>query len=707
MTQPDQPQPPLKTRAWFSRLLTEPHFRSWTFPLAALLLFAVCFGPFLTRFSLFWDDWVQLLSRHLYGYAAYFRYFYERPLSGWTLVVFGPWMGDSRLGWEIFTLGLRWGCVLAAWGLFQSIWPRYRRDAALAALFFAVYPAFTQQPISVAYSQHWLQYLLFLLSLVCMVMGVGARPRRWAWIAAALVCQALQFSITEFFVGAEFIRPLLLWIVLGEGDGERQPLGKQTLAALRAWAPYLLVFVGYMIWRVFILGPTLGGRNSPTLLIGFKDQPLSTLLTLANYALNDLRYILVSVWRKVAENVAGGLTKPIVLLGWGVGIGVAGLLGVYLTRLHSAQPEPENTRRRVALGWIAAGLFGVLIGPAPLWSNSQDIFISIQGDAPHADRFALASMVWAGLLLAGLLLLLVKSWRARALLTAALVGLLACFQFRLANVYRVQSEDQTNFYWELGWRAPAITPGTAIIAENILFPNQGLFATSGAINLLYPQPQNPDSAAYWVYSLQPNLKKSDPAKGPVKVHTDHRIFTFSAQTPDSLLLAYDTYGADCMWVLHPGDEDYPNLTDAARKWLAGSNLARIGQEPTAGYPSELLFGREPEHGWCYYFEKADLARQFANWPTAAALGDQALAKGYRPGLAGSDSVYEWMPFLEAYARVGRWSEITGLVQQILAHDANYGPFLCGRWEAWSAGQLANPTAAQADQAIRQAACRAP
>ena len=61
-----------------------------------------------------------------------------------------------------------------------------------------------------------------------------------------------------------------------------------------------------------------------------------------------------------------------------------------------------------------------------------------------------------------------------------------------------------------------------------------------------------------------------------------------------------------------------------------------------------FFGAEPPHGWCYYYQKATLARQQNDWKTVASLGEKALADGFYP----SDKI-EWMPFLQAYVTLGQ------------------------------------------------------
>ncbi|HEY3477200.1 MAG TPA: hypothetical protein VGK56_21470, partial [Anaerolineales bacterium] len=64
-------------------------------------------------------------------------------------------------------------------------------------------------------------------------------------------------------------------------------------------------------------------------------------------------------------------------------------------------------------------------------------------------------------------------------------------------------------------------------------------------------------------------------------------------------------------------------------------------------PPSVVFGPEPPHEWCYYYEKADLARQRGDWEEVVRLGDEAI----QAKLAPQDDI-EWMPFLQAYAHTG-------------------------------------------------------
>ena len=69
-------------------------------------------------------------------------------------------------------------------------------------------------------------------------------------------------------------------------------------------------------------------------------------------------------------------------------------------------------------------------------------------------------------------------------------------------------------------------------------------------------------------------------------------------------------------------------------------------------PPISIFGSEPVHDWCFYFQKASLARQNGDWDVVANLGDEAQSQGLHP----NDPI-EWMPFLQAYAILGDQQQV--------------------------------------------------
>jgi hypothetical protein len=93
-------------------------------------------------------------------------------------------------------------------------------------------------------------------------------------------------------------------------------------------------------------------------------------------------------------------------------------------------------------------------------------------------------------------------------------------------------------------------------------------------------------------------------------------------------------------------------------------------------PPIPLFSPEPEHDWCYYFEKAELARQRGDWEEVTRLGDQALTidqEFYRKNAA------ELLPFIEGYAHAGQWNKAVELSLQAYQSWENMRNMLCETW----------------------------
>ena len=87
-------------------------------------------------------------------------------------------------------------------------------------------------------------------------------------------------------------------------------------------------------------------------------------------------------------------------------------------------------------------------------------------------------------------------------------------------------------------------------------------------------------------------------------------------------------------------------------------------------PPVEIFGPEPEHTWCYYYQKMTLARQQSDWQTVAALADEALAQDFKPL-----NRAEWLPVFEAYANTGRLKD-ANQIAKIIRGDKDLQFILC-------------------------------
>ena len=134
----------------------------------------------------------------------------------------------------------------------------------------------------------------------------------------------------------------------------------------------------------------------------------------------------------------------------------------------------------------------------------------------------------------------------------------------------------------------------------------------------------------------------------------------------------------CLHVLdsvYAGGDTYERQPRFLRDAIPLSNPSLIITDGDPPDMSRSLFGKEPPHTWCYYYTKAELARQKGDWEHVAVLGDEARAKGFVPGDA-----LEWLPFIEGYVITGDYDAAREL--SILAYQDDSRPRkgLCHTWK---------------------------
>ena len=647
------------------------NFKEWSVPLALLILCILSFGLLIPSLGFYWDDWEGILVSDQFNLSEFWTYFSgNRPLAAWTHIVLTPILGVKPLNWHLYTLFIRWLTIYLMWTSFCKIWPNHKRQVTYAAFLFTVYPIFIQQPISVAYHQHWTAFALFFVSLLTMILSIQKPRYYWLFTGIALISLFLDISIIEYTLGLELLRPVIIWII--SPPDTKQSLKKRIGFVISRWLPYILLIGGFTYWRISYTIQASVDPNKPTLLLSLFSQPLKTIIDLVQIVLQDTLFILVSSWYKTLEPDLIQIRQPFNILSWGLVVLVAFALYIYLSNLKFDQTQNDKSNKwylQAFLFALAATLFGAL----PIWSTYRQA----SGDGLFVDRFAMISMFGASILLVVAFDWIVHDTKRVLLILSILIGISSGLHFRNANDYRWSWIKQQRVYWQLYWRAPAIEPDTSIMSFEQLAP---FVSPTFSFNLLYDQPDNQRNFPYWYYSLG---QFSNDLPGLVEgkeIDAEHREFTYSASSKNSLVILYDPPFTNCLWVLNEEHASEPYLPDLTQKALPLSNPGRILDVPqSADYPSTDIFGKEPQPNWCYYYEKAELAKQFEDWESLRALGDTTLEKGYSPQNLEANSPHEWIPFIEGFAYTGDLENAKNITIESYGVDSNYNVALCNVW----------------------------
>jgi len=636
-------------------------------PFIILFLLIASFGLLIPKLGFYWDDWPVIFMTQNQETTSFWDFYqYDRPFSAWTYVVTTPILGVSPINWHIFSLLLRWMTVIFLWLSLNKIWPNKSRQILWIALLFSVYPLFDQQSVAVAYSQHWICYLFYFISIYLMIVAQENNRYYYPLIFSSVLLSLIQMFTMEYFLGLEFIRPIILGLYLSSHENFANKLNLFRRTFSTSW--FYLVFLGmYVIWRVFFLNLAGNDPNDPVFLRELIQTPVQSIPGLIQVALQDLTHFFTS-WFTAIDPINIEVRRPFFIASTGVAIVTAFLLWLALRRYKPSMQsnKGENWHRQAITFGIIATLFGTL----PVWLIGRQASLGLYG-----NRFGLAAMFGLSILLVGLLEWLSDRTTAKIVIISIMIGLAIHTHLYTAKEFQNSWEKQQRVYWQLYWRAPYIEPGTAIIAPGEIFNYVGIYSTSMGVALLYPPTDNPQDMAYWFFSMGRGLyTKTEELIVGTSLTDSIRNFSFEGSSQNALLF-YLPGEDQCMRIVTASDEidrDVPSILEPV---ISISNPERIKHNPDQDWsPPETIFGREPEHTWCYYFEKAELARQSQDWEQVLNIMADADQRGFSPA-----NVKEYLPLLEAYLYTNQIDEAQTLTRHIKRLSDRIDDLTCNIW----------------------------
>lgn len=660
----------------------------WAVPLLLLALGVLSYGLLLPWLGMYWDDWAfNWIAQHL-GSDGLSRYFAtNRPFWGLIYQLTTPWIGPEPWQWQVFGLLWRWLCAVSLWWLLRLLWPRQPQAAAWVSVLFTVYPGFDQQPIAITYGHFFIVLTAFFISLALMLAALR-RPQRFAFFTLlALAAASVNLLAMEYFYLLELLRPLLIWLVLAEAIAPWRDRLKLTLIS---WLPYLALFIAASLWRMLFFSYQTHNYQ-PLLLQQLQTQPLAALLSLAGTVARDLWAVSFGAWalalRLPDPQVLGERTTQLY-------IAVAALAAalVFLTLIRLRAPSEAAARGRAwALPAVVLGAAAMFLAGWPFWLTQLPI-----GLVYPNNRFTLPFMLGVSLLLAGLLRLLpLRHWMRLALL-GALAALAVGLHFQSANAYRRDWDVQKTLFWQMVWRMPQIEPGSALLTNDLPTHFSSDNSLTAALNWTYAPDNRTPNMSYMLYYTTVRLNRALQGLQPdVPIEQNYLAASFHGSTSQVIAVYFEPPG--CLRVLDPQlDAENqmipPLMRHAAR--LSRLELIQPAAPDQAARPPQAVFAAEPAHGWCYYYEKADLARQQGDWQTVVSLGEQAFALGDYP-----NDPAERIPFIEGYAHTGDWQRARELSKESQDITPLMQPVLCRLWQRIEASTPASAEKEAALQAV--------
>ncbi|HKY56309.1 MAG TPA: hypothetical protein VJM08_18475, partial [Anaerolineales bacterium] len=348
---------------------------------------------------------------------------------------------------------------------------------------------------------------------------------------------------------------------------------------------------------------------------------------------------------------------------------VAVLLALYFLRFARNKTEQTSLSTPWAVQALWVGLLAVILGVLPGWMTYRPAL-----DPPFGNRIVMPALLGLGILIVAFIEWLSQNQRRNMILLGALCGVSVYSHLYNANTYREVWNTQRNFYWQLFWRVPALEPGTALISDGEVVLGAGDYATDSAINLIYAREFNLEEFPYWFFNMEQRFNSQmERFLAGRNIRESFRTWQFIGDANNILLIDNSVEG--CMKVLAGNQPENSELSPLLTQALPLVNLDRIISQPQEiSLPPAEIFGPEPAHTWCYYYQKADMARQAGDWQEVIALGEQADQAGYQPVKRS-----EWLLFVDAYVHIGDFTSAEELTLRIQASDPRLIPLLCTYW----------------------------
>jgi hypothetical protein len=193
-------------------------------------------------------------------------------------------------------------------------------------------------------------------------------------------------------------------------------------------------------------------------------------------------------------------------------------------------------------------------------------------------------------------------------------------------------------------------------------------------------------------SALPSLEKDSRITLPI------RRVSFQGSTSQALVIYMPQNG--CLRVLDSARGDQITYEHESRFLVDAiplSDLSNItvDNKETAQIP----FLKESEHTWCYYFAKAELARQREDWNQVIRLMEDARSLGYTP-----EDPFELLTYIEAQAHTKNIEAAQELSADTFRQEKRTRKGLCLLWQRAQGAMTAPEDTAHINQILSDFQC---
>ncbi len=656
------------------------------------LLVLLAYGLLIPWMGFYWDDWPFAWFLRFFGPAEFIESFRPfRPYLGPIFQLTTTLFGGNPLTWQIIALIARFLLSLELWFVLRLTWPAQKQNLMWVVFLFSVYPAYGQQWVALTHVNQELIPFLFLLASFIVTLWLvrnGRYQKRLTVLAISL--QAIGLFTTEYFFGLEILRFVFLLAIFVETVPDRKRLFQK--ASLQ-WLPYFVVWILNAVWTYSYHQSTAYSSYNLNLLSSSALSPLA----LGNELLTTFSLSGFTSWLgtfRIFSTIDGTVTQVIALV-----ILIISTLALFVV-MRFPQIENAETNADENDNWglwaVTIGLVAIFAGRLPSWAAGLPLKIEFD-----YDRFFISIMLGASLFIVGLAALVLREGKRRVLILSVLVGMSTAYQFSVANTYRRDWANQQNFFWQLAWRMPALEENTALLTYELPLKYVSDLQLTAPLNWIYALDLDDRDLPYVLLYLKTRFNSAS-VQADEPIQLQYRTVNFNGSTSDSVVIYKEADG--CLRVLDPiygNAETVPGANIYLVNAIPLSNPDLIKTDAPDLVLDKTLFGSEPSHDWCYFYEKAELARQHGDWEQVVKL----FKATQKDGLSASMPV-ENLPFIEGLALTGDIDMALKLTERTLKTQKELCPAIQTLWDrVLQTSSSQTLTASEINEWIRQSGCK--
>lgn len=625
-----------------------------------LLLFLTIFIPVLLfgiRQGFYWDDWSQLLLHEKYGDNVFPEYFsYDRPFSWWTHVIAFRLCNNSPVLWHIYFGIIHFLSVYVTYLVFKDLFPQHKTVCKVSCVLLTICPVFTQYSISIAYSQHFTDYLLFILSFYVLFQASENKNEKKKYLLyfVSFILTAAHLSITEYFAFLDLTKIFIIY--------HKEQEHKKIFDEVIILSGTIMIFIGFVLVRQSISSWDQNfNANTTKILDTLNEDFFEAISDTAKNILYDITWLtgrFPSDLFFVDFDTLLTKTNLFILI-------VSAFLSILPAKYFLNHNFYERNSRCTKM--VVFSVIWIFLGIAPFWMMNENCFSSI--DPYHADRCFLAAQPGICLFISYIIYRLFTDNKRFVIVSAAIICLFSLTYLKNEQNAIFEKEKQNKFYQQIIERIPAFKQETAIFSEAPIFPEQGNFATASALNIIYSEKRNNEQTnlPLWVFG------------SPQQQNSENKWFSVSKRnynfaSDKGIFVIPDNKHGNCAWFMTKEDAEAPHLTDQERKLTLLSDIDMIDTSSAIKNINKNMFGNKKEN-WCLYYQKASLLRQQKDWNGISNLYDEVREKGYTPFDNRSNAPFEWVPFIVGLNNSGRDGDAIEVMDKCISIDYAYKDWL--------------------------------